>query len=231
MLLNCGFGEDSWESLGLQGGPTSPSYRKSILNIHWKDWCWSWSATWCRELTHLKRPWGWEKLRAGGEGDDRAWDGWMASLTQWAWVWVNSRSWWRTGRPRMLQSIVSQRVRHNWVNELNWTTYQNALLKQYKFLLEFQQSFGVPTQQEMNPLVHTKVEKEDNLFQMDSTTFQLLAQNLGYDESNQSDHFQEELADSTEDEVSGPDLMDNFLDLITQCILLDKKPSDWPELL
>ena len=47
-------------------------------------------ATWCEELTHLKRPWCWERLRAGGEGDDRRWDGWMASLTQWTWVWVSS---------------------------------------------------------------------------------------------------------------------------------------------
>ena len=65
-----------------------------ILNFHWKDWCWSWSsnplATWCEELTLWKRPWCWERLKVGGEGDDRGWDGWMASLTQWTWVWVNS---------------------------------------------------------------------------------------------------------------------------------------------
>ena len=52
--------------------------------VHWKDWCWSWNsntlATWCKERTHWKRPWCWERLKAGGEGDDRAWDGWMASL-------------------------------------------------------------------------------------------------------------------------------------------------------
>ena len=74
-----------------------------------KDWCWSWNsntlATWCEELTHLKRPWCWEILNAGGEGDDRGWDGWMASLTQWTWVWVNSGSWWWTGRPGVLQSM------------------------------------------------------------------------------------------------------------------------------
>ena len=60
---------------------------KQVHPIHWKDWCWSWNsnplATWCEELTHLKRPWCWERLRAGGEGDDRGWDGWMASSTQW----------------------------------------------------------------------------------------------------------------------------------------------------
>ena len=60
---------------------------------------------------------------AGGEGDDRGWDGWMASLTRWAWVWVSSRSWWWTGRPGMLQSMESQRVRHDWMTELNWYIY------------------------------------------------------------------------------------------------------------
>ena len=92
-----GIGENSWESLGLPRDPTSPSWRRSILNIHWKDWCWSWNsntlAIWCKELTHLKRPWSWERLKAGGEGDNRGWDGWMASPTQWRWVWVNSGSW------------------------------------------------------------------------------------------------------------------------------------------
>ena len=60
---------------------------KSVLNIHWRDWCWGWSsntlATWCKELTHWKRPWCWERLKAGGEGKDRGEDGWTASLTQW----------------------------------------------------------------------------------------------------------------------------------------------------
>ena len=125
MLLNCGVGEDSWESLGLQGDPTSPSYRKSVPNIHWKDWCWSGNsntlATWCKELTHLKRPWCWERSKAGGEREDRGWDGWMVSLTQWTWVWVNSGSWWRTGKPGVLQFTRSQRVGHNWMTELNWT--------------------------------------------------------------------------------------------------------------
>ena len=69
-------------------------------------------------MSHLKRPWCWERLKVGGEGDDRGWDGWMASLTQWTWVWVNSRSWWWTGRPCMLQSMGLQRVRHDWVTEL-----------------------------------------------------------------------------------------------------------------
>ena len=118
-----GVGEDSWESLGLQGDPTSPSWRKSALNIHWKDWCWSWNSntlgTWCEELTRLKKPWCWERLKTG-EGDDRGWDGWMASPTRWTWVWVNSRSWWWTGRPGVLRFMGSQRVGHDGGTELNW---------------------------------------------------------------------------------------------------------------
>ena len=114
-----------WESLGLQGDPTSPSWRRSVLGVHWKDWCWSWNsytlATSCKELTHWKRPSCWEGLRAGGEGDDRGWDVWMASQTRWTWVWVNSRSWWWTGRPGMLRFMGSQLVSHNWATELNWT--------------------------------------------------------------------------------------------------------------
>ena len=68
-----------------------------------------------------KRPWCWERLGAGGEGDNRGWDGWMASPTRWTWVWVKSGSWWWTGRPGVLQSMGSQRVGHDWATELNWT--------------------------------------------------------------------------------------------------------------
>ena len=125
MFLNCGVGGHSWESLRLKGDPTRPSYRKLVLNIHWKDWCWSWNsntlATWSEELTHFKRLWCWEGLRAGGEGDDRGWDGWMASQTRWMWVWVNSGSCWWTGRPGVLRFMGSQRVGHDWETELNWT--------------------------------------------------------------------------------------------------------------
>ena len=93
--------------------------RKSILNIHWKYWGWSSNtlATWCEELTHWKRPWCWERLKAGEEGDDRAWDGWMASLTQWTWIWASSGRWWRTGKPGMLQSTGRQRVSYDWATE------------------------------------------------------------------------------------------------------------------
>ena len=87
------------------------------LNIHWKDWCWSWSsntlATWCKELTHWKRPLCWERLKAEGDGDDRGWDGWMASPTHWTLVWASSRSWWWTCCPGMLQSMRSQTVGHS----------------------------------------------------------------------------------------------------------------------
>ena len=75
------------------------------------------------QLTHWKRPWCWEGVGAGGEGDDRGWDGWMASLTWWTWVWVNSGSWWRTGRPGVLQFMGLQRVGHDWVTGLNWISF------------------------------------------------------------------------------------------------------------
>ena len=78
-------------------------------------------VTWCEELTHWKRPWCWERLKAGGEGDDRGWDGWVVPLTRWTWVWASSRSSWWTEKPGLLQSLGSQRVGHHWVTELNWT--------------------------------------------------------------------------------------------------------------
>ena len=119
---------------------TARRSNQSILGVPWKDWCWSWNsntlAAWWEELTHLKRPdekkkkkektWCWERLRAGGEGDDRGWDGWMASLTWWTWVWVNSGSWWWTGRPGGLRStgaavpgVTESRTRRSDWAELN----------------------------------------------------------------------------------------------------------------
>ena len=77
----------------------------------------------CEQLTHWKSPWCWKRLGAGGEGDDRGWDGWMASPTRWTWVWVNSGSWWWTGRPGVLRFMGSQRVRHDWETELNWRNW------------------------------------------------------------------------------------------------------------
>ena len=78
-----------------------------------------------------KRPWCWERLRAGGEGDDRGWDGWMTSPTQWTWVWASCGSWWWTGKPGVLQSTGSQRVRHGWATELNWTCWCVNILGDY----------------------------------------------------------------------------------------------------
>ena len=135
MLLNCGFGEDSWESLGLQGDPTSPSWRRSILNIHWKDWCWSWNyntlATCCKEWTHFKRPWCWEILKSGGEGDDRGWDGCMASPTEWGWVWASFRSWWWTGKPGMHGVTKSQTWLNVWT-KLKWYAWRTMSIILYR---------------------------------------------------------------------------------------------------
>ena len=111
----------------------SPLDRKEIQPVHPKVnqywifigrtvWSCSTLTTWCEEPTHWKRPWCWERLKAGGEGDDRGWDGWMASPTRQTWVWVNSGSWWWAGKLGMLQSMGSQRVRYDWVTELNWYT-------------------------------------------------------------------------------------------------------------
>ena len=83
-------------------------------------------ATWCEESAHWKRPWCWERLRAEGEGDDRGWDGWMASPTQWAWVCANSGRWWRTGEPGVLQSLCLQRVRHDLVTEQQQQSLSNS---------------------------------------------------------------------------------------------------------
>ena len=97
---------------------------KSTLNIHWKDWCWSWNSNtliaWCKELTHWNRPWCLKRLKAGREGYDRGWDGWMASPTWCTWVWASSRNWWWTGQPGILQSMSSQGIRHDWVAKHNY---------------------------------------------------------------------------------------------------------------
>ena len=107
----------------------SPLDCKEIQPVHPKgdqSWvfigktCWGWNsstlATWCEELTHLKRPWCWERLRAGGEGDNRGWDGWMASPTQWTWVGVNSGSWWWTGLCAAVHGVAKSQT---WLSD--WT--------------------------------------------------------------------------------------------------------------
>ena len=132
------------DSLGLQGDQT----RKSVLNIHWKDWCWSWSSNtlviWCKELSHWKRPWCLARLKTGGEGDNRGRDGWMASPTQWTWVWARSGSWWWTGKPGVLQYMGSQRVRHNWATEMNWTLEFGQPIETYKQFNYWLQLFASP---------------------------------------------------------------------------------------
>ena len=113
---------------------TARRSKQSILNeisseysLEWLIYSWNSNtlAIWWQDLTHWKRPWCLERLKVG-EGDNRGWDGWMASPTQWPRVWVNSRSWWWTGRPGMLQSMGLQRVGHNWATELNWIDRANS---------------------------------------------------------------------------------------------------------
>ena len=97
-------GNQSWIFIGsTDSEPETPVlWPPDVKNwLIWKDWCWEW-------------------LKVGGDGNNRGWDGWMASLTQWTWVWVRSGSWWWAWRPGVLQSMGSQRVGHNWATELNW---------------------------------------------------------------------------------------------------------------
>ena len=121
----------SWRRL-LRAPWTERRSNQSILKeispgFNWKDWGWSWNsntlAIWCEELTHWKRPWCWERLKAWGEVDDRGWNDWMASLTQWTWVWVNSGRWWWTGRPGVLW-FMGVAKSWKWLRdrtELNWS--------------------------------------------------------------------------------------------------------------
>ena len=160
MLLNCGVGEL------LRVPWTARRSNQSILKeispeCSLEDWCWSWNsnalATWFEEFTHFKRPWCWERLRTGGEGDNRGWDGWMSSLTQWTWVCINSGSWWWTRRPGVWWFMGSQRVRHDWATELSWSLLQGIFLTQELnrdllhcrwtlYQLSYQRSLGLPWQ-------------------------------------------------------------------------------------
>ena len=122
-FLVCFFGLEGWKhqrrygtafsycSWGSQGKNTDMVCH-SLLQ--WTDTL----ATWYKELTHWKRPWHWERLRAGGEGDNRRWDGWMASLTQWTWVWASSRSWWWTGQA---WRAAVHGVKKSWTRLSDWT--------------------------------------------------------------------------------------------------------------
>ena len=107
------------------------------LNIHWKDWCWSWNSIFWSLDAKSWLIWkdpdvgkDWRPEEKGKTG----WDGWMASPTQWAWIWVNSSNWWWTGRPSLLQFMGSQRVGHDWVTELNWTEWASLVAQLVKNL-------------------------------------------------------------------------------------------------
>ena len=122
MLLNCGIGEDSWESLGLQGDQTS----QSILQENYLEYSLEGMILKLKlqYFGHLRQRAGslektlmLGKVEAGRERDHRGWDGWMAPPTQWTWVWANSRRRWRTRKPGVLQCIGPQRVRHDWATE------------------------------------------------------------------------------------------------------------------
>ena len=107
-------GNQSWIFIGRTDAKAEtailwpPDAKNWLTGKDWRDWIF---------------PWCWERLKVGGKGDDRGWDGWMASPTQWSWVWVSSGSWWRTGKPGVLQSMGLQRFGHDWTTELNWQQF------------------------------------------------------------------------------------------------------------
>ena len=125
MLLNCSVGEDSrvpWTARRSKQSilkEISPEYSLEGLMLKVKLQYFGY-LMW--RTDSFEKPWCWERLKVEGEGDNRGWDGWMASPTRWTWVWVNCGSWWWTGRPGVLHPMGSQRVRHDWATELNWTT-------------------------------------------------------------------------------------------------------------
>ena len=138
-------GDQSWVFFGRNGA-------KAETPILWPPSC--------EELTHWKRLWCWEGLGAGGEGDDRGWDGWMASPTRWTWVWVNSGRWWWTGRPGVLWFMGSQRVRHDWATELNWLIHspQKSTWVHTKYDTEFcGEGIAIPIENWWNPTTYPEM--------------------------------------------------------------------------
>ena len=124
MLLNCGVGKTLESPLDCKEiQPVHPKGNQSWIFIERTDAEAETPILWSPDVKNwlTERPSCWERLKRGGEGDDRGWDNWMASPTQWTWVWVNSGSWWWAGKPGVLQSMRSQKVWHSWATELNWT--------------------------------------------------------------------------------------------------------------
>ena len=133
MLSNCGVGEDSWvlwtarrSNLSILK-EISPEYSLEGLMLKLML---QYLATWCEQLTHWKRPWCWERLKAGGEGDNRGWDGWMPSPTRWTWVWASSGSWmdmeaWSRSFPYFLQfkSEFSNKEFMIWATVSSWSCF------------------------------------------------------------------------------------------------------------
>ena len=137
MLLNCGAREDSWESLGLQGDPTSPFWRRSALGFLWREWCWSWNsstlATSCEELTHWKSLWCWEGLGAGGEGDDKRMR-WLDGITDSEDVSLSEL--WKLvmGREVLRAAIHGVSKSGTRLSDLNWTELHSCSYANYSIV-------------------------------------------------------------------------------------------------
>ena len=148
MPSNCGAGEDSWKSLSTEIKPVSLKENQLWILVG-KDWCWSWNSSisviWCEQWTHWKSPWSWEGLRAEGEESIRGWDGWMASSMQFTWNWANFGRWWGTGRPGVLKSMGSQRVRHKGQLNNNAVTWRSIHIVGSVVLFFYCQVWKYPT--------------------------------------------------------------------------------------